>query len=658
MADQQNKGLNVEYGGWRLRMKNADMKNVNDVEAASGIEAVKKDLAELINIYEENNLKSLPYGKCFEKTLKMLERAEKEFKANLFFILMFGPLKAGKSTLTNLLARKYVSPTGFGIETTLRPSLIIKSRELGIDVYEAVDTKDDQEELFNLVIDVLRGISDDRSIKSRVRKQSYEWSKETVQKQLIRRLEIEPLITVLKVPGGDLLTEQIALIDMPGLDGVKSNWEDSYIHKWILKRADFLIFIQSSMAALNKSTLDFLKDAYLRSRKPPLWLVQNVIDAKHWRSGEERDAENDEQRQGAKEYITNSLGISEDLRSTAINLGQAWDGSEEPKRFGDLLKQSRFPEFEKNLKELLNESRIRIQQENSVKGVRTAVNNCKQEFENYREELNSLDEEYAEQIRRLTKPQEIYANISKAIKAGVMKDSLKGKGRLAEQVEAWKGHCALELSDENLLKNLSSQAKQDELEQKMKKAVDAINDHRKEDYLEESSAYKDIIDETTKEILERLAGGYLISLNDCLKELQITPFEEEFHFEPEFKSSSFEPNISKMIKDTISFNAFKKMKEKNFANNISALRGKLREEYSDYAGTLLKTMIDKISADFDVWIQHSYKDVIGKYLRDQTDQKKDEMEQERGKIAATLDYIKTLEQKCDDLAQSCDEVLA
>ena len=67
---------------------------------------------------------------------------------------MFGPLKAGKSTLTNLLAREYVSPTGFGMETTLRPSIILKSRtkEYSIDIYEMVDSRDDQEELRALLI--------------------------------------------------------------------------------------------------------------------------------------------------------------------------------------------------------------------------------------------------------------------------------------------------------------------------------------------------------------------------------------------------------------------------------------------------------------------------------------------------------------------------
>ena len=163
-----------------------------------------------------------------------------------------------------------------------------RTKDYVIDVYESVNTKDDQEEMFHLVMDVLRGILDYKAIKSKIRKITIPLTKKNVEKQLICHLDNEPLVTVLNVPGGNLVTEHIALIDMPGLDGIQSNWQDSVIHKWILKRADFLIFIQSSMAALNKATFDFLQDAYLSSRKPPLWLVQNIIDAKYWRSDEER----------------------------------------------------------------------------------------------------------------------------------------------------------------------------------------------------------------------------------------------------------------------------------------------------------------------------------------------------------------------------------
>ena len=52
------------------------------------------------------------------------------FGAEYFVVSCIGMLKAGKSTLINLLARsKDASPTGFGFDTTLRPALITSSSE-------------------------------------------------------------------------------------------------------------------------------------------------------------------------------------------------------------------------------------------------------------------------------------------------------------------------------------------------------------------------------------------------------------------------------------------------------------------------------------------------------------------------------------------------
>ena len=68
-----------------------------------------------------------------------VDRARRQFDSKLFFVVIFGPLKAGKSTLTNTLAGDYVSPTGFGKETTRRPSLVIRAEESGIDQYFSID---------------------------------------------------------------------------------------------------------------------------------------------------------------------------------------------------------------------------------------------------------------------------------------------------------------------------------------------------------------------------------------------------------------------------------------------------------------------------------------------------------------------------------------
>lgn len=605
------------------------------------IDGIQKELNNLIDFYLDKNLESLTYNKCFKKTLNMLDRAKREFGANLFFILMFGPLKAGKSTLTNLLARDYVSPTGFGIETTLRPSLIIKSRkkEYTIDIYEVVDAKDDKEDLFNKVMDVLRGIFDFQQIKSRIRKVSIPLTEQNVKNQLIRYLDIEPLITVLNVPGGDLVTEHIALIDMPGLDGIKSNWQDSVVHKWILKRADFLIFIQSSMAALNKATFEFLQDAYLGSKKPPLCLVQNVIDAKYWRSDESRQSDNEAQRRNAKEYISSLLGISEDLRSHAINLGKASDGMNLD-NFSYLLEESGFIEFENSLKDILNKSRVHIQQENSVKGVLRAIRDCDLEFKNYKEELKEKYVDYDERIKELAKPRNSLDNVYKDIDRENVKTKLKEK--LKEFAEEWNNSChgsLDQLSEENITK--------DKLEKKIDKAVDEINNSRKEKYLKDSK-YKEEVNKLVKECIKE---DIFKELNDSLNALGINSYGKEICFMPQLDFIPFVPTskISNRIKKVYGIGLLKK-KDDQIRKNISDLCNEIKDECDEYADGMRKQIEFQISIKFDEWIQNLFGD-ISEYIDEQTEHKKQEIFQEKGKIEDTLAYIDQLELMCNRLEE-------
>ena len=52
-------------------------------------------------------------------------RAIDQFKSGIELISCIGMLKAGKSTLINMLARsRSASPIGFGQDTTLRPAVI------------------------------------------------------------------------------------------------------------------------------------------------------------------------------------------------------------------------------------------------------------------------------------------------------------------------------------------------------------------------------------------------------------------------------------------------------------------------------------------------------------------------------------------------------
>ena len=63
--------------------------------------------------------------------LQRLARRAQEYRHGSFIMLVVGPVKSGKSTLVNLLAHRYVSPTD-KLECTLRPT-IISSVEAGAE---------------------------------------------------------------------------------------------------------------------------------------------------------------------------------------------------------------------------------------------------------------------------------------------------------------------------------------------------------------------------------------------------------------------------------------------------------------------------------------------------------------------------------------------
>lgn len=330
-----------------------------------------------------------------------IRRARREFDATLFFVVVCGPLKAGKSTLVNAFAREYVSPTAFGKEATRRPSIVIQHAQTGIDQYYPKNSAVDEKQAFDKVIDFLRGMIDERELNETIFRESFPLNELNIEEKLSASLNREPLITVIRVPGGNLISRGIGLLDMPGLDGDKSHWEKDLVHEWVLRRSDFIIFIQSSMAALNGDTIKFLQDVVRESHQPPIWLVQNFIDSKHWREIKERDEEKIRQQENAVAQIRTILGLKTELFKTAINLGEASDGIFRGHQ--ELLETSKFVPFEQNLKKVLDFERIGIQEQNSVNRLEITFGEAlrilddkkialENEIKNYQNALEKLDE--------------------------------------------------------------------------------------------------------------------------------------------------------------------------------------------------------------------------------------------------------------------------
>ena len=283
------------------------------------------------------------------QSVKKLNNRVSEFDGGAFLILVVGPVKSGKSTLVNLIAHAHVSPTHF-LECTVRPSIISKgSKECITRIFSKADS-DKKVEQFDAVIDSLRGFEKLEEI-SMVNSEEYELNDENLDKYVTQVLEEDvinnddTLMTSITTSGGELLRENVFLIDMPGLDGGYANF-DNPIYKTISQRADFVIFVQSSNSAISKVSNRFLQLLQENNPKVPVCLIHNVFEAAYWHSEEDKQAVIEDQMEFARNEITRRNFLLNDW-SYSINLGKVADADnytevkslqEEVKRFRDLEK--------------------------------------------------------------------------------------------------------------------------------------------------------------------------------------------------------------------------------------------------------------------------------------------------------------------------------
>lgn len=251
-----------------------------------------------------------------------------EYENGTFIVLVVGPVKSGKSTLVNLIANAYVSPTHF-LECTVRPSIISQRREgedCRITVYTTEDSRRRVEQI-DSVIDSIRGIENGESLQDVVKSEfelTPENIKDKVELGLQESLSAETLVTSITTPGGRLMKQDVFIIDMPGFDGEYANIDDP-VYDTIAQRADLIVFVQSSNSAISKVSGQFLKKLHENNKDVPVCLIHNVFDSAHWRDGAERRQTVEEQKQFALGEIRR-LGFKIDAEQCfSINLGKVED---------------------------------------------------------------------------------------------------------------------------------------------------------------------------------------------------------------------------------------------------------------------------------------------------------------------------------------------
>lgn len=291
-------------------------------------------------------------------------RRFKLFNSDKIFIVATGMLKAGKSTLVNLLARnENASPIGFGVDTTRRPALIMMvedkdhDSESGIYVYKQqpvehkpTDANANDEEKKNqyeneeyegrnlqlkTIVDYIRGMN---KLPSGVETSPIPLNQENLRKTLCEGnsdvIDQEPLLVVVKLPYNEeskLFKENNCVIfDMPGQDSDDARVsKDSRAYKAIFDECDLVLFIQSDVAPLNGTACDYLKEIGETRDGCTYRLVQNRMNARYWRrpdvlEDELREHEGIARRNFVKKL--NTYKVTEDkLISWSANLGQAYD---------------------------------------------------------------------------------------------------------------------------------------------------------------------------------------------------------------------------------------------------------------------------------------------------------------------------------------------
>lgn len=255
-------------------------------------------------------------------SLNKLCNRSREYKNPSFVVLVVGPVKAGKSTFVNLVANDYVSPTHF-LECTIRPSIVHAGNKEGITVYHSNDKANDAEQM-NDILDCVNGLIEKESV-SGIETNEFELTKQNINRYVKGGVNNDDdiILTSISTKGGKLIQDNVFLVDMPGFDGNKANFDKVY--ETIVKRADLIIFVQSSNSAISKVSSDFFEFIKTHNNSAPVCLIHNVFEAAFWRSDASKKEDIEYQKQYAIQAIQQKgLSISEE-NSFNLNLGMVSD---------------------------------------------------------------------------------------------------------------------------------------------------------------------------------------------------------------------------------------------------------------------------------------------------------------------------------------------
>lgn len=310
----------------------------------------------------------------------------RQFDSGIMIIVAVGMLKAGKSTLINLMARdENASPTGFGTDTTLRPALITMGQpgecRGSILIYRnRSENLEEQKAGMQAVLDSLRGLPPEKEIE---RPLEVDLTPDKLKQALCKLcgsgnelLEREPLLVVIKLPyheDGRMLQNGRMLLDMPGLDSANAeislrpekvfsdeqiavmegyvservdevdkakarlmvDWmkgtEKAVTYESLIRRCDLVLCLQSSVSPLNEKACDCLNSVLDMRSEATAWVVMNRMRNQAWLTPECMNAKWEEQEARAMKVFS-KIKKGTTLNQSSCNLGEAYAGILEDER--------------------------------------------------------------------------------------------------------------------------------------------------------------------------------------------------------------------------------------------------------------------------------------------------------------------------------------
>ena len=337
---------------------------------------IKKSIDHFISTLKQDEKNELlpELKKDLDKQIENFTQLKQELDATNVFLVCFGSVKSGKSTLLNALAKKYISPTKSGMETTLHASVILRADEKhkeGIYLYSLKPTKEaeleeeakleseENTENRNIIQDFksaasnlllyIKGAKKDLpdefedsnvysingfDVDSKTSNLEYILTEQNPDKLpgntknfLLAeiRINVEEGDSSLLAPGHD-----VVLIDMPGIDGAMAQSDTNWMRKEFLHQlpndSHCYLYVHSSIAALTSDMAKNLKDWLgAHGRGKLLYLAFNKFDAKPWVKQSFQDKELDKAAREVEGKLRNNFpGVG--IISFSLNAAMAWEG--------------------------------------------------------------------------------------------------------------------------------------------------------------------------------------------------------------------------------------------------------------------------------------------------------------------------------------------